>query len=273
MAFNTSQNNSRDNQNNTNTRGLQFMNKDGYEPSTLQLGYWNDMISIRISPALEPNKQTETKVYDYEKTVSTALNAEKAMMLVKAIKEHIIPAIEAGENKDIAFSINGDSLMSVGTGVRLTGEIKPFIAIHKSLNPDTKIPEMSIFYEFKQNQFIDNYNESNGTYNVLNHIHAEFATFYKCMTVSIMAMTNAFTHSYRHVNKYFNDKLIGNVNAIANKVGVEMPQYGGNRQYSKSSSIDFGGNNYSSQPTNNHVETTSTQSISSLEEFEKMIMS
>lgn len=271
MAFNTAQNNGRDNQNNTNTRGPQFSNKNGFDPSTLQLSYWNEMISIRISPALEPSKQTETKVFDYEKTVSTAINIEKATMLISAIKEHIIPAIEAGENKDIAFSINGDSLMAIGTGKRLTGEIRPFVAIHKSLNPDTKKPEMSIFYEFKQNQYIDNYDEKTGSYNVLNHIHAEFITFYKCITASVLAMSNAFVHSSRMVNKYFNDKLSNNVLAIANKVGADVGYTSNKSTYSRNNVIDFN-SGHSSQPTTTQpAETANVNRVGSLEEFESML--
>ena len=246
------------------------MNKDGFDPSTLQLSYWNDMISLRITPALDPSKQTETKVFDYEKTVVTAINLEKAMLIVKAIKDSIFPAIEAGENKDIAFSINGDSLLAFGTGKRLTGEIRPFIAIHKSLNPDTKKPEMSIFYEFKRNQFIDDYNEATGSYSLVNNVHAELNVFYKCVIASIFALTNANTHSQRHVNKFANDRLNSNVIAIAETVGANVSTYGGgSKSFNRTNTIDFGSN--SSSATRTTTPSVSTESINSLEEFEKML--
>ena len=37
---------------NVNTKAKQFMNKDGFCPSTLILGYWNEGISLKMHPAL-----------------------------------------------------------------------------------------------------------------------------------------------------------------------------------------------------------------------------
>ena len=85
MAFGTQQNNDKDNTPNINTRSYVFMNKDGFDPSALTVGAWNEMLSLRINPALDKSRQTENKVFDYDKSVSTSLTAEKVTLLLYKI--------------------------------------------------------------------------------------------------------------------------------------------------------------------------------------------
>ena len=83
MAFyGTQQNNEKDNTPNVNTRSYQFMNRDGFDPSALSVGAWNEMLSLRINPALDKSRQSEGRVFDYDKSVSTSLTAEKVTLLL-----------------------------------------------------------------------------------------------------------------------------------------------------------------------------------------------
>lgn len=209
------QNNSKDNdRKDINTRGLVFYNKDGFDPSALSIGYWNDtFMTLRINPALEPSKQTQTRVFDYEKTVSTAVGVQGLMMLSYTIKKYIIPAIVADEDKSVGIQIGGDGLVVVGTGKRQTGEIRPFIAIHKELNPSTKKPNMSIYYEFNRGQAIENYNEETGDYKLYETIHSELLLFIDVIDASIKALSKADAHAQRTVMRFFNDKLMAAVGA------------------------------------------------------------
>lgn len=208
------QNNSKDNdkRNDVNTRGLTFYNKDGFDPSSLSLGYWNDsMMTIRINPALEPAKQTQTRIFDYDKTVSTAIGVPGIKMLAHTIKTYILPAIVAGEDKSVGIQIGGDGLVVVGTGKRQTGDIRPFIAIHKELNPSTKRPNMSIYYEFNRAQAIENYNEETGDYALYDTVHSELLLFLDVLDASIKALSKADAHAQRTVMRFFNDKLMAAV--------------------------------------------------------------
>jgi hypothetical protein len=123
---NVTENNGRD-KDNINTSGIQFSNKDGFVSSALVLGYWNDKLSIKLHPALEASKQTENNTFDYERATITSLTVEKMQTLLNGIEDFIFPAITAGEEKNISVIVNLSSLVTIGTGLSLTGKITPYL--------------------------------------------------------------------------------------------------------------------------------------------------
>ena len=96
MAY-SNQNNGQDRaKENFNTDGLRFYNQGG-EPyaSTLKLSSWNDFIKLTINPVLPSEQRTEGgNVFDYSVSMATALTTERVVLLLKAIKSEIIPALE-----------------------------------------------------------------------------------------------------------------------------------------------------------------------------------
>lgn len=240
--FGTRQNNDRDvNQVNVNTKSFQFMNKDGFDPSTLTVGAWNEMLSIRINPALEKSKQVDGRVFDYDKYVATSLTKDKVMMILYKIEKDIKPAITAGEDKTIGVQVGGDSLFVVGTGVKMTGSVKPFVAVHKSLNPDTKKPEMSMFYEFRKDMTIDDYDHETGSYNIDESISSEFELFIMLLKAYISVGSGFATHATRYLDKWQNDKLNSTINSIAQKVGASTGSGSGFSGYSGGSRANIFG--------------------------------
>jgi len=219
--FGTRQNNENDNRKSITTKVYQFKNRDGFEPSTLQISGWDEMFSLRINPALPPDKQSKDQLYDYDKFVATSLNMEKVMLLLYKINKDILPAIENEEEKNIGISVAGDSLVTVGTGKAITQSIRPYIAIHKGLNPDTKKAEQSIYYEFKKSMTVDDYDPNTGDYNVETNISAEFMLFIELLK-SFIQNSNFNSHVNRYNNRYSNDRMVNTVNAIADKVGVDL---------------------------------------------------
>lgn len=265
MSYNsTSQNNSQDKQS-VNTRSYQFMNKDGFDPSTMSFGYWDDMVSLRFNPALEASKRTDKSVFDYNKAVSTALTLDKVMLLMYKINKEIIPAIENSEEKVIGIQIGGNaspvSVLVVGTGVARFGKVTPYIGLHKALNSSTRVPEMSIFYQFKNGECIDNYNESDGTCDYSNDIPVEFYLFTELLKTAIIGLSHSVTHSGRHVNKYKNDRLENAVFNIAEKNGIAVSRkssFGG-------SQINWGGNsNTTSSDSTDNLEAGNLDDLDSL---------
>lgn len=225
--FGTNQNNSKDNKASVNTRSFTFANRDGFEPSAVNFGFWDDKITIAINPALEPSKQTTERFYDYEKTVKTSLTFEKSMALLYKLNKEIIPAMENGEDKTIGLAVGNDGMIAVGTGKKITNEIRPFIALFKGINPDTKQAELSIYYEFKRIESIDNYDPETGKYEMGSKTHAEFLVFIEFLKAAIVGMSNATTHATRTVNKYMNDRLYDAVVSIGEKVGANVTPRGG----------------------------------------------
>lgn len=265
--FGTAQNNDKDNQTSVNTRSYQFMNRDGFEPSSLTVGAWNENLSMRINPMLEPSKQSENRVFDYDRYVTTALTLEKAMLLAYRIEKDLIPAIENGIDKSIGIQVGGDSLLVVGTGKRITGEIRPFLAIHKSLNPDTKKPELSMFYEFKSSSSIDDYDEKTGAYSISDSVCTEFKLFVILIKSFIKFGGNFTAHANRYVDRFYNTKLMNNITAIGQKVGAQMSS--GNNSYGggyKRNNI-FGQSNQSASSSMSDAEMSDIGDINDLNEY------
>lgn len=244
--FGTKQNNDKDTQVSVNTKCYQFMNKDGFDPSTLTISGWNEMFSIRINPALDKSRQVDGRVFDYDKFVATSLTKDKAMMILYKIEKFIIPAIEKGEDKSIGVQVGGDSLFVVGTGVKMTGSVRPFVAIHKSLNPETKKPEMSMFYEFRKDMTIDDYDHETGSYTIDSDIESEFKLFVYLLKSFILVGSGFGTHMNRYIEKFYKDKLMETVNSIAQKVGASTGSTGFRSSGFGTRQNVFGNNNNSS---------------------------
>lgn len=206
MDFNKNKGNNKQ-QVNVNTRGIQLMNKDGFDPSTLVLGFWNEMMSLKMHPALEPSKQTATSVYDYETSFQTILNVEKAQLLLKKIKEKVLPAIETKEEASVGIMIGEDTLVVVGTGVKQFSELKPFVGIFKGLN-ENKSAETMICFEFKATETINNYDPMTGDHEIETDSYPHLDIFISYLETGIKALIHAETHSIRHVDKFFRDRLL-----------------------------------------------------------------
>jgi len=245
MNFNNSGNNSRDTVN-VNTRGVQLMNRDGFCPSTLIVGYWNDMLSIKIHPALEKEKQTESKVFDYDKVISTAITLEKVTVLIEKIEKDILPELSKDTPRSIfrGVPIGGDSL--IGIGIR-ANENEPtnfvtYLGIFKSLDPSTKRPESAIFYEFRTSYSVDDYDAQTGEFTTTQNIQGELLLFLEILKAARTGMSNAIAHSTRVVDKFYKDRVMNALNEIANKLGISTGAGGGYYNRSKQDVFSGGGN-------------------------------
>jgi hypothetical protein len=244
MKFNNNSNNNARESVNVNTRGIQFMNSEGFSPSTLVYGYWNDMISIKIHPALEKSQQSDSKRFNYEEVVSTAITLEKAVTLLSKLESDIIPAY-GSESKFRGVPVGGDSLIGIGTRMNDDGSYTSYLGIFKALDENTKKPDVAIFYEFKAGYTVDDYNPSTGEFNVTQNVPGELMLFASALRASVAALTNANAHSTRTVDKWFRDKLTNQLTEIGSKLGVAAPakSWGGNSGGYKSRGGDiFSGN-------------------------------
>lgn len=243
-VFGTQQNNSGDTKKSVTTKVHQFKNKDGFDPSTLQISGWDEMFSMRINPTLPPDKQTKDQIFDYDKFVATSLNMEKALLLMFKITKDIIPAIENDEEKNVGIIVGGDSLIVVGTGKAKTNSIRPYLAIHKGLNPDTKIPEQSIYYEFRKAMTIDDYDAETGSYTVSDGYNSEFNLFCELLK-SFIQNSNFNSHNNRYGNRYSADRTNSTLNAIADKVGADTGYKGAGNGFGRRANV-FGPSNTTS---------------------------
>lgn len=242
--FNNQKNNAREGVN-VNTRGIQLMNNDGITPSTMLLAFWNQMISIKIHPALEKSQQTDSKKYNYDEVIATTLTLEKATIIADAIDSKILPAFTNTESTFIGVTVSGDSLFGVGVRVVDTTPTA-YAAIFKGIDESTRKPETGIFYDFKTTSVIKDYDPTTGEYAKGDDVPGELLLFGSALKESVQALTHAQAHSTKVTDKFFRDRMMNVLDEIGAKVGVEPRAKsnwsGGGNNYNKSKDIFSGGN-------------------------------
>lgn len=255
MNFNKNANNNSRDAVNVNTRGMQFMNSEGFSPSTLLFGYWNEMISLKIHPALEKSQQTESKRFNYEEVTSTAITLEKAATLLSKIESDILP-VYGSENRFRGIPVGGDSL--VGVGIRQDGDNTiSYLGIYKGLDENTRKPQSAIWYEFKAGYTVDDYDHETGQFNVTQNVPGELMLFTAALRSAIDGLTHAKAHSARTVDKFFRDRLVNKLDEIGAKLGVETASkqsWGNNNGYNRSNRGDIFSGGGSSQSSNSNVD-------------------
>lgn len=247
---------------NVNTRGYRFMNKDGFCPSTLVCGYWNEMISLKIHPALPESSQTQSQVYDYNQVLATSLSLEKALILVKKTQELIYPAIQNNQDKSIAVLIGGNNLVQIGYKAEMKAS---YIGIHKGLDPESKKPQDSLYYQFLDSSeiTIEDYDPETGNYSATTPVECELQTFIEILKSSIKALSGAFSHDSRYRDKFYRDKLYGDLSQIGSKLGLDLSSGGG---YAPRNNISFG-KNMSEQPSGPQTQINNIADMSDIDKF------
>ena len=249
---------------NVNTRGYRFMNKDGFCPSTLVCGYWNEMISLKIHPALPESSQTQSQVYDYNQVLATSLSLEKALILVKKTQELIYPAIQNAQDKSIAVLIGGNNLVQIGYKAEMKAS---YIGIHKGLDPESKKPQDSLYYQFVDSSeiTIEDYDPETGNYSATTPVECELQTFIEILKSSIKALSGAFSHDSRYRDKFYRDKLCSDLSQIGSKLGLDLSSGGG---YAPRNNISFG-KNMSEQPSSGPQ--TQINNIADMSDIDKFL--
>lgn len=211
------QNNNENSDVSVNTRGVTFKNSKGFEPSALELNFWNGNISLKMHPALPEAQRTETRVFDYETSVSTALTPEKALLLANKIEKEILPALEANTKKAVGITVGGNGLVVVSTN-----DGKPYVALFKGLDENTKKPESGIHYEFNNTFTVDEYDETTGSYNINEGNHTELNLFMNILKDSAITLSGITAHCNRYWDRYSRDAQKDVLNKIAAKNGISV---------------------------------------------------
>lgn len=237
-----------------NTRGIQLKNKNGVDPSTMIIGYWNDMVTLKIHPALPKEKQTQENVYDYEHSLNTALTLDKVHVLLKGI-ERVELAAEEGKQFAMGVKVGQTSAVVISTGVSTTGSVRPFVCIYKNLDADTEKAGQGIRYEFNTTETIIGYDAETGETEEKYSVPSELNLFKATLLSALMSLTNAAVHSMRNVQNYYNTKQMEMITSVASKMGIET----GNGR--NNGNTNTGGNmfNMSSQNNNSNFQTPAQQ--------------
>lgn len=247
---------------NVNTRGYRFMNRDGFCPSTLVCGYWNEMISLKIHPALPESSQTQSQVYDYNQVLATSLSLEKALILIKKTQELIYPAIQNNQDKSIAVLIGGNNLVQIGYKAEMKAS---YIGIHKGLDPESKKPQDSLYYQFVDSSeiTIEDYDPETGNYSATTPVECELQTFIEILKSSVRALSGAFSHDIRYRDKFYRDKLCNDLSQIGSKLGLDLSSGSG---YVPKNNISFS-KSMTDQPSGTQTQINNIADMSDIDKF------
>lgn len=217
----TQQPNDNNNRKSIISTGYQFYN----ENATMVVSFWNDIfISIKMYPALPESERTETRQYDYDKGVTTAINSYKSSQLFAQFGD-ITRAFDNGEEASYYVDVSGNNLIGIGTKkIDIKGEKTQvcYLAIHKNLN-ENKIPEKSFYFYFGDKYIIKDYNPNTGDYRQTITKSGDFITFMDILRSQSIAANKAIAHSVKVVlNSTFN-KFDMKIDAIANNLKVKYP--------------------------------------------------
>lgn len=241
MATNYGQNNTSNSEISITSRGIVIYSDDLKSmetPCCLELGWWNNMVSVNFHPAIKEGSEGKGKVYDYEKSIITSLPSGKIFALNTGIKNVILPALQEGKDKNIGVQVGTDGLFIVGVK-----NGKPYTALYKGIDNNTKKPANKIIFEFPNGSLIEDYDSDNGSYDVMTTSESDFESFVSFLSTAKMVLTNGFSHMVKNNDKYFSRRFNSTINNIANKTGAEslIGESGGSNNY-KRSSVDWGQN-------------------------------
>lgn len=222
-------------QRNVNTRGVQLMNSEGTYQSALHLGYWNDMISIKMHPALDKKDQTETRRFDYDTSISTSLTLTKALYLAEMIETRLHPEIfntaaDAKQKDFVGVEIGGNSLFGFGFERREDQDPLVYAAIYKNLDADTRKPTSMLVYEFRGIRGVTDYNPESGEFSLEQEEGkcAELELTQRFLYEAVDTLMNATAHTGRNVDAYYRDSINKRLDEIGGKLGIERQSFGGN---------------------------------------------
>jgi hypothetical protein len=271
MPFPNQNNQQRDTH--VNTRGVQFFNLNGFEPSTLIISMWNQLVSLRIHPAKDKSQQTKTSVYDYDKSVGIILDNKTACLVASVIKEGMIPALKNNQEFTKGVAVGNNSAIILSTGVKRSGgKPIPYMSIARNIKPGTLLPEEMLTYTFNTSTVLNNYDGLPGnkdfdmkTCTVL--VHSELSLFADLMKHMAVALVGAEYHAGRNINKKYDDNVFQLYKGIAAKYGLEF--YSGSpsaRSYDRAPSV-FGSGSVSTNDFKSTMD-TKPEEVGSIEELD-----
>lgn len=253
--FNNNQN--KNEKKSVNTTGVQFYNNESILfPSTLIVGGWNTMLTLKIHPAKDKTQQSSSSIYDYEKNVQCALTGEQAFLLAKAIKEKVIPSIGGNENITVGVTVGTNNMVVISNGVGK--KCNPFLAIYRNINNNFE-PEVKIYYEFNCGDIIANYEEVKSENIRKETVPHELMYFGEILMEYAKSFGNATYHSIRYQDRYYREKQVEVSKALANNLGISSSNNGYQRRQNNSP--------FNSVPAQQEASVENVSSMDSLDSF------
>ena len=104
--------------------------------STMQFGYYNGAVSVRINPIKPEGERTAKSMYNYDVHTSIIVSKDDALYIGWMLENVFLPKLNAGEKFYQAIRIGRANMISFDTGDE-TSDGMPIVTIYRDLDPGT----------------------------------------------------------------------------------------------------------------------------------------
>lgn len=239
MAFKSYNNNERQITNSTYS-GVSFSNPESNIAMTkISISYFNKIMKVSIALRNNAGSQDNFATYDNDNAVTVYVSNIKAKIL-----SNMIDKLKSDKDVHNVCIELKNGLMKISDGTEY-GSQSPCISISYA-SEDGSVHE--IIYETKSGFHTAAYNYTDGKYKTSNFDDIELDTFQMCLDEYYKASSYAIAASVMEANMYKRNAEYELIRSIADKVGVQSNNNGGNPGRFNNKTF------LSSQPSNNNGE-------------------
>ena len=173
------------------------------DTSCLQLGFWDNNLSIKLNPTKAIDPDTGKITYDFDNRVNTAIVQEKAAPLLQAIEQRILPIIRGevafdGNPIKIGFPVGKEKTMGIFVEYKNDEKGVPstYLTVYKNIGTDNCTTDI-LPYKFNKVECLFDYDNEKGTAETEVN-EGEFMVF-----VSALRMLPTILGPSYHANKYY----------------------------------------------------------------------
>lgn len=234
------------------------MNPDGIDPSALNYEFYGGMLKIIITPlkfGTDPNKKF---TYDNENRVEMWLTPTKAKIFYEEIK-HLRANKDTVNNVGVCTTRGGLIVFSTGKEFGVDSEC---LVIRKVDNDGTISSTYAYQFKANPNNFgIRNFNQDNPSdYDRVAYDNTEVEQLMAILKDFSEAMVGAYAYANMYYGRFDYNKLLGRVNSIMEKLGIERTS-----EYSRSNNSGNSGGSYFNNNQGNNAGTASSNTYGSYE--------
>lgn len=236
------------------------MNPDGIDPSALNYEFYNGMLKIIITPlkfGTDPNKKF---TFDNDNRVEMWLTPTKAKIFYEEII-HLLANKDSVNNVGVCTTKGGLIVFSTGKEFGVDSEC----LVIRKVESDGTI-SATYAYQFKNNSNnfgIRNFNQdSPSEYDRIAYGNTEVDQLLSILKQFSDAMVGAYAYANMYYGRFDYNKLLGRVNSIMEKLGIERSSEYGNRNYnSGNSNSSYFNNNQGNNAGNGHSNYSSYENM------------
>lgn len=202
------------------TRGYQGYNTVVPKNTTLEWSFQGEMLKLVFSEELSEAEQTEHRKYDYNNSWITCIARQKCNDLIWACKQQL----KSDKTKWFeSVPVANVNQFGIGLHTDENGKKSYYARLIRNIDPETLKSDLVVDYFFGSGEIISGYNPITGEFEQrLTPADSEFMLFMSDMECFVHAMSKAFNHANRVVDKTYKDIISGDIRAIGKKLGAEL---------------------------------------------------